>query len=98
MSALDRLYLGEMVPTLILWGLRDPFIPLRHAETAHRGMPGSRLQIFAKSGHFPHLAEPVRFARALVDFIDASDPRISSSPSKTSRGFASVFSRAPRRR
>jgi hypothetical protein len=37
-------------------------------------MPGSRLQIFAKSGHFPHLAEPLRFALVLADFIDASEP------------------------
>ena len=73
-SARDRLYLGEMVPTLILWGLRDPLIPVHHAETAHRDMPGSRLQIFEKSGHFPHLSEPVRFAQALVDFIDTSAP------------------------
>jgi hypothetical protein len=32
-------------------------------------MPGSRLEIFEQSGHFPHQDEPARFARTLTDFI-----------------------------
>jgi pimeloyl-ACP methyl ester carboxylesterase len=73
-SANDRLYLAGMVPTLILWGRRDPLIPCDHAETAHQAMPGSELEIFEKSGHFPHIDQPVRFARALIDFIDGTEP------------------------
>ena len=73
-SATDRLYLAGMVPTLILWGRRDPLIPCDHAESAHQAMPGSDLEIFEKSGHFPHIDQPVRFARALIDFIDSTEP------------------------
>jgi pimeloyl-ACP methyl ester carboxylesterase len=73
-SATDRLYLSEMVPTLILWGRRDPLIPCAHGEAAHKAMPGSQLEIFDKSGHFPHIDQPLRFARALIDFIESTEP------------------------
>jgi pimeloyl-ACP methyl ester carboxylesterase len=73
-SATDRLYLAEMIPTLIIWGRRDPLIPVDHGTAAHGLMPGSRLEIFDDAGHFPHLEEPVRFARVLMDFIDSSEP------------------------
>jgi pimeloyl-ACP methyl ester carboxylesterase len=73
-NATDRLYLARMIPTLIVWGRRDPLIPVRHADVAHRGMPGSRLEIFEDAGHFPHLEDPVRFARVLADFMEGTTP------------------------
>jgi pimeloyl-ACP methyl ester carboxylesterase len=73
-NATDRLYLAEDVPTLIVWGRRDPIITVRHAGTAHRGMPGSRLEIFDDAGHFPQLDEPARFARTLADFVATTEP------------------------
>jgi pimeloyl-ACP methyl ester carboxylesterase len=73
-DATDRLYLAQMIPTLILWGRRDPLIPVEHAATAHQHIAGSRLEIFDNAGHFPHLEEPVRFARLLMDFVKNTDP------------------------
>jgi pimeloyl-ACP methyl ester carboxylesterase len=73
-SATDRLYLSGMVPSLILWGRRDPLIPCEHASAAHELMPGSQMEIFEKSGHFPHIDQPLRFARALIDFIEDTEP------------------------
>jgi pimeloyl-ACP methyl ester carboxylesterase len=73
-NASDRLYLAEDMPSLIVWGRRDPIIPVSHAGIAHRGMPGSRLEVFDDAGHFPQLDEPVRFARTLADFIDSTEP------------------------
>ncbi len=72
-NASDRLYLAADMPTLIVWGRRDPIIPVAHAGTAHRGMPGSRLEVFDESGHFPQLDDPVRFARTLRDFVESTD-------------------------
>src|SRR5436190_22063035 len=34
-SAADRLYLTSLLPTLIVWGRRDPLIPATHGEFAH---------------------------------------------------------------
>ncbi|MEA2449020.1 MAG: hypothetical protein QOG63_952 [Thermoleophilaceae bacterium] len=73
-SANDRLYLTSLLPSLILWGGKDPLIPVEHAEPAHRAMPGSRMAIFENAGHFPQLQEPVRFSHALIDFIETSEP------------------------
>jgi pimeloyl-ACP methyl ester carboxylesterase len=73
-DATDRLYLAQMIPALIVWGRRDPLIPVEHSTVAHRGMPGSRLEIFDDAGHFPQLEDPVRFARVLIDFIESTEP------------------------
>ncbi|MGH2793891.1 MAG: alpha/beta fold hydrolase [Actinomycetota bacterium] len=73
-SALDRLYLAAEVPTLIVWGDRDPFIPVAHGRDAKEAMPGSRLEIFEGSGHFPHRDSPDRFAGLLTEFIAGTEP------------------------
>lgn len=70
----DRLYLTEGLPTLVVWGRRDPIIPVGHAYRAASLMPGSRLEVFDDSGHFPHCDEPERFAELLHAFCDATEP------------------------
>jgi pimeloyl-ACP methyl ester carboxylesterase len=73
-DATDRLYLAQAIPFLIVWGERDPIIPVEHALAAHRLVPGSRLELFPDAGHFPHLDDPLRFVRVLNDFIDTCQP------------------------
>jgi pimeloyl-ACP methyl ester carboxylesterase len=73
-DATHKLYLAEAVPTLILWGDRDPIIPARHGVRAHELMPGSRLRIFAGAGHFPHHHDPAGFAAAITEFVDTTRP------------------------
>jgi pimeloyl-ACP methyl ester carboxylesterase len=73
-SAIDRLYLAEELPTLIVWGENDPLIPARHAHDAHASIPGSRLEIFPGAGHFPYRHDPQRFASILLDFVRTTRP------------------------
>lgn len=73
-SATDRLYLGELLPSLVIWGRRDPLIPVEHATVAHNGLPGSRMEVFDDAGHFPQLHDPVRFALTVIDFIETTEP------------------------
>jgi pimeloyl-ACP methyl ester carboxylesterase len=73
-SAADRLYLAASVPTLLVWGDRDPIIPLQHAHEAHRAIPGSRLEIYEGVGHYPHCEEPERFAATLDEFVATHPP------------------------
>jgi pimeloyl-ACP methyl ester carboxylesterase len=73
-SANDRLYLAALLPSLIIWGSRDPLIPVEHATVAARGLPDSRLEVFEDAGHFPQLHDPVRFALTLIDFIESTEP------------------------
>jgi len=71
-SAMDRLYLTQQVPTLIVWGEHDSIIPVSHAHDAHAAMPNSRLEIVAGAGHFPHVEAPGEFLRALRDFMETT--------------------------
>lgn len=73
-SAIDKLYLAEAVPTLILWGDRDSIIPARHGIRAHDLMPGSRLRVFEGAGHFPHHDDPAGFAAEITGFVDTTLP------------------------
>jgi pimeloyl-ACP methyl ester carboxylesterase len=73
-SARDRLYLAEAIPTLIVWGDRDDIIPVAHAHAAHELLPGSRLEIFEGAGHFLHVEQPLRFADLLREFVEHSEP------------------------
>jgi pimeloyl-ACP methyl ester carboxylesterase len=73
-TMLDRCYLTEGMPTLLVWGEHDNVIPLRHATLAHRAMPGSRLEIFPGAGHFPHQADPERFVRLVESFHAGTEP------------------------
>ena len=71
-SAHDYLPDALPIPTLIVWGSRDRMIPAWHALTAQRSIPGCRVELFDRAGHFPHLDDPDRFADLLRDFIQAS--------------------------
>jgi pimeloyl-ACP methyl ester carboxylesterase len=73
-NANDRLYLAELLPALVIWGSRDPLIPVEHAEVARRELPNSQVEIFEGTGHFPQLHDPVRFAHTLIDFIESTEP------------------------
>ena len=73
-QALDRLYLAEELPVLIVWGARDRIIPLEHGRRAHDLVPGSRFELFERAGHFPFLDEPERFVGTLEDWIASTEP------------------------
>ena len=73
-NASDRLYLASKMPSLIVWGGRDRIIPVSHARPTQKAMPGSRLELFDDAGHFPHLDDPLRFARVLLSFLDDTKP------------------------
>ena len=75
-SANDRLYLAQHVPTLIVWGARDPVIPASHGKDASQSIPGSRFELFEKAGHFPHRDEPERFTSVLLDFLATTSPAV----------------------
>jgi pimeloyl-ACP methyl ester carboxylesterase len=73
-TMLDRCYLTEAIPVQIIWGTKDVVVPVRHAKMAHAAMPGSRLEIFEGSGHFPFHDDPTRFIDIIQRFIDGTAP------------------------
>jgi len=71
-SATDRLYLLESMPTLIVWGERDNTIPPLHGRRAHAAIPNSRMRTLPGVAHFPHLEDPDALAEVLREFIAAT--------------------------
>ncbi|HMD51097.1 MAG TPA: alpha/beta fold hydrolase [Solirubrobacteraceae bacterium] len=69
-SATDRLYLLESIPTMIVWGERDHTIPIEHGQRAHEAIPHSSFRTIPMAAHFPHLEEPEALAELLVQFIE----------------------------
>ncbi|MGV0605507.1 alpha/beta fold hydrolase [Mycolicibacterium sp. XJ1904] len=75
-TMLDRCYLTQSVPVQLIWGSCDAVIPVSHARMAHAAMPGSQLEIFDGSGHFPFHDDPDRFVEVVEKFIDSSEPAV----------------------
>lgn len=73
-TMLDRCYLAEGVPVMLVWGAHDAVIPVAHAQRAHAAMPQSRLSIYPEAGHFPHHTDPDRFVRELNRFVSSTEP------------------------
>ena len=73
-SARDRLYLLQAVPTLFAWGERDRTIPLEHGRRAHHDVPHSRFATLPEAAHFPHLEDPDGLADVLGEFLASTRP------------------------
>ncbi|MGB9248423.1 MAG: alpha/beta fold hydrolase [Mycobacterium sp.] len=68
-SALGKIHVSYGLPTLLIWGEQDRIIPVAHGYAAHEAVPGSRLEVLAGVGHFPHVESPTAVVDILNDFI-----------------------------
>ena len=68
-SALSKLMLAGDRPVTLVWGDRDPIIPVAHGRDATHLLPQTRFEVFAGAGHFPHADDPARYADLLVDAV-----------------------------
>jgi pimeloyl-ACP methyl ester carboxylesterase len=57
------------VPTLLVWGGRDPIVPVRQAYAAARVIPDCQVKVFAKRGHNVHRDELKQFSNVLTGFL-----------------------------
>jgi pimeloyl-ACP methyl ester carboxylesterase len=58
-------------PTLVVWGARDPYVPVRYAEVQRQYFPRARVEILPDSGHWPVVDDPEGVAHFLVPFLRA---------------------------
>ena len=59
---------------MLIWGEKDPIIPLDHGRRAHELIPRSRFEVFPGAGHFPFNDDPEYFVEVLTDFIASTAP------------------------
>jgi len=57
------------VPTLVLWGREDSWIPLSTGETLRDVIPGARLEVLDHVGHLPQWEAPEVAARLIDGFV-----------------------------
>jgi pimeloyl-ACP methyl ester carboxylesterase len=60
------------LPTLLLWGADDRIVTPQYGEGWRQAIPGARLEVIPKAGHFPHWEQPETFVERLSDFVDKS--------------------------
>ena len=58
-------------PTLVVWGKRDPVIPLRLGRRAVAAIPGAELLVL-DTGHAPHVSDPEAVAERLIPFAESA--------------------------
>jgi pimeloyl-ACP methyl ester carboxylesterase len=73
-SRFERRWIGALerlnVPTMILWGAKDPVAVLPIGEKLARTVRGSRLRVLPLLGHYPQLEGPDAFAGEVSSFLD----------------------------
>jgi pimeloyl-ACP methyl ester carboxylesterase len=62
------------VPTLIIWGAQDRWLPIADAFRFQNDIRGARLAIFAKPGHEPMEEDPKGTAAAVAEFLPTEPP------------------------
>ncbi len=58
--------------TLVVWGDRDPAVPLENGLRLSREIPGAELLVIPSCGHLPHFEQPEVFRRAVIEFLRRS--------------------------
>jgi len=57
------------IPTLLIWGSKDPAVYASSAAPLQKYFPNSKLIIFPGIGHLPYEECPEEFNQALIDFL-----------------------------
>ena len=56
-------------PALVVWGKRDPYIPIRFAEAHREVYPGIEYRYLERSGHWPFIDDPEGVAAPILAFL-----------------------------
>ncbi|RKS73138.1 2-hydroxy-6-oxonona-2,4-dienedioate hydrolase [Actinomadura pelletieri DSM 43383] len=56
-------------PTLIVWGRKNPFGDVPEAQAMHKAIPGSRLELFDDTGHWPQHEQAARYNPLSLAFL-----------------------------
>jgi pimeloyl-ACP methyl ester carboxylesterase len=57
------------MPTLLVWGARDPIVPVMQAYRAAKVIPDCRVEVFKNRGHNVHRDELKKFSSLITSFL-----------------------------
>jgi pimeloyl-ACP methyl ester carboxylesterase len=63
------------MPVLLLWGERDPLVPLTYAQQMLEAIPNAHLEVIHHAGHVPMWENPRAFNDALLAFLRTVEDR-----------------------
>jgi pimeloyl-ACP methyl ester carboxylesterase len=58
------------VPTAVLWGAADRFLPESYGRAFCAAIPGASFTAIERAGHFPHIEQPQAFAEQVFAFAE----------------------------
>ncbi len=70
------------MPTLIIWGAKDTWIPVSQAKILEKAIPGSSLEIFEEAGHVPMEEIPTETVAQYLSFLGVEVRKNYLQPSK----------------
>lgn len=56
-------------PALVIWGEKDPYIPVDEAYKQSQAFPGARVEVVKGAGHWPHVDHPSEVDALAVPFL-----------------------------
>ncbi|MGH3941821.1 MAG: alpha/beta fold hydrolase [Pseudonocardiaceae bacterium] len=56
-------------PALVVWGARDPYLPVRYAASQRETFPNAEVVILDDSGHWPMIDHPVAVEEPVLHFL-----------------------------
>ncbi len=57
-------------PALVIWGRRNRFVPVKHAEDLRASFPRAEVFVLDDLGHYAHLEDPERVAKHVLPFLE----------------------------
>ena len=57
-------------PALVLWGRRNRFVPVKHADDMRASFPSARVVVLEERGHYAHLEDPAGVADHVIPFLE----------------------------
>ncbi|HEY83374.1 MAG TPA: alpha/beta hydrolase [Dehalococcoidia bacterium] len=58
-----------MVPTLVVWGAKDPILPVKQAYAAAQLIPNCQVKVFEDGGHSVYRDKVLEFSQTLTKFL-----------------------------
>lgn len=72
-GALSKRWISQIsvakLPALVVWGARDPYVPIRFAEMQRAWFAVQRVVRLQDSGHWPMIDNPTAVLEAVVPFL-----------------------------
>jgi pimeloyl-ACP methyl ester carboxylesterase len=79
-----------LAPTLLVWGGRDPLVPVRHARTFRSLIPDVRLVVLRDAWHVPMVEQEAAFSEAVTAFLAGHEPTGARGPQRSASGGSSA--------